>query len=73
MSTLPTADEMLDNAELELNRAYVALSDADDWLNSDWRPAGTTLTAEQARRRRIIRRAITAAKSAINEGKASPR
>jgi len=69
MSTLPTAEEMLHNADFELGVAYRALTDAADWLRSDWRPAGSPLTAAQARRRAAMRQAIDEAKAAISRGR----
>ena len=68
--SLPTPDEMLRNAEVEMTRAYAALGDAADWLRSDWRPVGSSLTDRQAQRKTAMFRAIQAAKDAINEGKA---
>ena len=50
MSQLPAIDEIFARAEAELNKAYKALGDAGDWLHSDWRLVGTTLTDEQAKR-----------------------
>ncbi|MGI5179542.1 hypothetical protein ACQEVZ_24745 [Dactylosporangium sp. CA-152071] len=65
--TLPTPDEMLAHAETDLDRAARALTDAADWLRSDWTPVGSPLTAEQARRRTAMRAAITAASAAISQ------
>jgi hypothetical protein len=61
---------MLARAEAELERAYLALSDAADWLRSDWRPLGSPLTAVQAARRSAMFTAIETAKAAINQAKA---
>lgn len=69
MANLPTPDEMLANAQAELDKAYRALGDAADWLRSDWRPIGSSLTTEQARRRTAMQKAITAAKTSINRGR----
>jgi hypothetical protein len=66
---LPTAAEMLQRAETELNRAYRALSDAADWLRSDWRPVGSPLTTAQAARRNAMFTAIETAKASINQAK----
>jgi hypothetical protein len=68
MTYLPTADEMLDAAEHALREANRALGDAADWLRSDWRPVGSSLTADQAARRIQLRAAISGAKEAINNG-----
>jgi hypothetical protein len=66
---LPSADEMLLQANAKLGEAYAALGDAADWLRSDWAPVGSALTSDQARRRAAMRQAITAAKNAINGGR----
>lgn len=65
MSGLPTRDEMIRNALADLERASSALSDARDWLNSDWRPVGSSLTDEQADARTATRDAIAACKKHI--------
>jgi hypothetical protein len=67
---LPTAAEMLQHAEAELNRAYEALGNAADWLRSDWRPVGSPVTDAQAGRRHALFTAIDTAKAAINQAKA---
>lgn len=66
---LPTREQMLTEADAALSRAYVALSDAADWLRSDWTPVGTPLTAKQATRRERMRTAIAKAKKVITEGR----
>lgn len=73
MSSLPTPDEMFAAAERELDKAYRALGDAGDWLRSDWRPVGSSLTTEQAKRRTRMQAQIAKAKTAINEAKAGAR
>lgn len=69
VTALPTAEEMLRHAEDEFRRARQALTDAADWLRSDWRPLGSALTDEQAHRRIAMRKAITEAMGAINRGR----
>jgi hypothetical protein len=69
MTDLPTAEAMLHHADFELGVAYRALTDAADWLRSDWRPVGSPLTAAQARRRTAMRQAIAEAKTAIERGR----
>lgn len=66
---LPTAAEMLANANAELDKAYRALGDAADWLRSDWHPIGSSLTDEQADARTRMQDAIGEAKAAINRGR----
>lgn len=68
MTELPTPAEMLRHADDCLDKAYVALSDAAEWLWSDW-PPGSVMTDEQAERRTRMFRAITEAKAAINQGR----
>ena len=68
MAGLPTPDQMLAAAEQELRNANRALSDAADWLRSDWQPVGSPLTSAQAAKRRQLQQAITRAKQAINKG-----
>lgn len=65
-TTLPTADEMIRNADAKLSEAYQALNDAADWLQKDWTPTGSPLTDLQARQRNAMRDAIKAARAAIN-------
>lgn len=65
---LPTADQILDHAEQALRKASSALSDARDWLQSDWEPPSTALTEDQADRRTRLRAATAKAKAAIEEG-----
>jgi hypothetical protein len=73
MSSLPTPDEMLAAAEHELDKAYRSLGDAADWLRSDWRPVGSSLTTVQARRRERLQLGIAKAKTAINQAKGGAR
>jgi hypothetical protein len=73
MSQLPTPDQMLAAAERELDNAYRALGDAADWLRSDWRPIGSSLTTEQAKRRQRMQAGIAKAKTAINQAKGASR
>ncbi len=67
MSALPTRPEMMANALASLRQAQSALSDARDWLNSDWRPAGTALTDAQADARSTTRRVVGECKVALTE------
>jgi hypothetical protein len=66
---LPTADEILFRARECLNDAYRALGDAGDWLRSDWKPLGSSLTDAQVRERDRIYKAIETCKNAINRAK----
>lgn len=69
MSNLPTREGMFRHANFELDVAYRGLSDAADWLRSDWQPVGSSLTDAQARARSEIFDAIAEAKNVINRAK----
>jgi hypothetical protein len=69
MAKLPTREEMFEHADAELDRAYKALSAAADWLRSDWKPVGSSLTDVQARRRDRMFSQIEKAKAAINRAR----
>jgi hypothetical protein len=71
MSELPTRREIFLEATDELSAAYRSLGDAADWLRSDWRPVGASLTSAQADARSEMFDAIGAAKTAINRAKDS--
>lgn len=63
---LPTIAEIFTDTQAELSRAYQALGDAADWLRSDWRPLGSSLTAAQVTAKARVYEQIAAAKRAIN-------
>jgi hypothetical protein len=69
VSRLPTRTEIFLNALAELDIAYRALGDAQDWLRSDWQPAGTSLTNAQGDARNAMQDQIAAAKTAVNRAK----
>lgn len=69
MANLPTREEMFARAQERLTEAYQALGDAADWLRSDWRPVGASLTDEQAELRTRMHQEIAAAKAAINRAR----
>ncbi len=71
MATLSTIDEMFDHARAALYRARAELSDARDWLNSDWRPPDATLTDAQAEARSEVFRIIGEAKALIDQARAA--
>ena len=64
--SLPTREQLLTNAAAELQAALEALEQASAWLRSDWTPPGTSLTAEQSRRRQQMRAAIAAMKPVLS-------
>lgn len=69
MSTMPTRRGLFLKATAALDTAYGVLGDAGDWLRSDWRPAGSSLTPAQADARSAMFTAIDEAKAAINRAK----
>lgn len=66
---LPTWPEITDSALTEATRAHASLSDALDWLRSDWAPVGTSLTDAAADARTVARRKFAQAKDLIDEAK----
>lgn len=64
--SLPTREEMLAHALVSLEQAREALSDARDWLASDWRPVGSALTSEQAEARSTTRQVVGRCKGEID-------
>ncbi len=67
--SLPTREEVFTHALTELDTAYKALGDAQDWLRSDWSPVGSSLTDAQADARKAMYDAIAKAKAAVNKAK----
>jgi hypothetical protein len=65
MSQLPTRSEIFTNCDAALRDASSALSDARDWLKSDWTPDGVNLSAAAADARQSILLAIGEAKVLI--------
>lgn len=68
MADLITPEEMIRHADDELGAAYRKLSDASDWLRSDW-PSGMELTNAQVERLKMMRQGIAAAKAAIKSAR----
>ncbi len=66
---LPTREGMFLKAIEELDTAYRALGDAQDWLRSDWTPVGSSLTDAQGDARSAMQDAIAKAKNAVNKAK----
>lgn len=71
MSNLPTREGMFHHARFELDVAYRALADTADWLRSDWKPVGSSLTDAQSEARSAMFDAIGEAKAAINRAKSA--
>ena len=63
---LPTRTEMFGNALAALDSARAALSDARDWLQSDWTPVGSALTPEAGEARQAVLAGIGTTKTAID-------
>jgi len=68
-SELPTWGEIEDHALRHLDAARNEMSEVRDWLNSDWRPAGSPLTAAQAGARREVLRIAAEVKMLIDQAK----
>lgn len=66
---LPTRAEMFAHALEALEHASCSLSDARDWLKSDWRPAGSSLSDAGARARRLGLEYVSDVKGEIEEVK----
>jgi hypothetical protein len=66
---LPTWNEIVSAALDELDRSRDGLSEATSWLRSDWRPAGTALSAEAGDARAEARRLIGQAKELVDQAK----
>lgn len=66
---LPTWPEIERNALADLDKARTALSDARDWLHSDWRPPNLPLTSRQAAAKNHALQMIAEAKIAIDDAK----
>ena len=64
MTELPTPREIFGNSLTALEHARI--SDARDWLRSDWEPVGTSLPQEAAQARAGILTAIGEAKDLID-------
>lgn len=65
-SHLPTVPELIDRSLAELDAAANALEEARAWLvRSDWRPAGSRLTSDQAAARSALSTESAAATAAI--------
>jgi hypothetical protein len=70
MTELPTRTALFANTRDALDRAYSALSDARDWLHSDWAPVGSELSLEAAAARTSVLQAIDETKARIVSAKA---
>lgn len=66
---LPTWPEIKGHAVDHLHAARIEMSDARDWLNSDWRPAGQPLTGAEAKARHEALRIVGHVKELIDEAK----
>ena len=67
--SLPTWAEIEAHAIRHLHAARNEMSEVRDWLNSDWRPAGSTLTPAAADARREVLQIVGEVKEAIDRAK----
>lgn len=63
---LPTRTEIFSSALAALDSARTSLSDARDWLHSDWTPEGSALTTEAGEARQAVLAGIGTTKNAID-------
>ncbi|WP_094287400.1 hypothetical protein [Mycobacterium lehmannii] len=63
---LPSRTDIFVNALAALDSARRSLSDARDWLASDWSPVGSALTPEAAQARGTLLAGIGTTKNAID-------
>ncbi|GGM84723.1 hypothetical protein GCM10012275_64320 [Longimycelium tulufanense] len=68
---LPTQAGITRKTLESLDRARSGLSEARDWLASDWRPLGTPLPSARGDAWRDAQRLISQAKALIDEAKAT--
>lgn len=68
-SSLPTWAEIEAHALRHLHAARNEMSEVRDWLNSDWRPAGSPLTPAAADARAEVLRAVGEVKDIIDRAK----
>jgi hypothetical protein len=69
MTELPTRAQIFANFLAPLDSARQSLSEARDWLRSDWQPAGSDLTDAATEARRSTLHAIGEAKNLIDDMK----
>lgn len=66
---LPTWTEIVDKTLASLDVSRAGLSEARDWLASDWRPLDSAISEEAADARVQLHKLISQAKSLIDEAK----
>lgn len=66
---LPTWPEIEAHALGHLHAARNEMSEVRDWLNSDWRPAGSSLAHAEAEARREVLKIVGEVKNLIDEAK----
>jgi hypothetical protein len=69
MTQLPTRTDIFVNTQDALSTASSALSEARDWIRSDWSPIGSELTTQAAKARTSTLDSIGKAKAAIEAAK----
>lgn len=65
MTELPSREQMFANCAAAVNRASRELSEARDWLRSDWSPAGSSLTSTAGNARLSVLTGIAESKRLI--------
>jgi hypothetical protein len=68
-NNLPTQAEIFTNALDALHEARLRLSDARDWLNSDWKPGSPSLPQAAADARHSVKARIGSLKNEIDAAK----
>lgn len=69
MTQLPTYNEILDHAYDDIHRARGGLSDARDWLASDWKSGSNPTDREPYQARQRARALIAEAKGLLDQAK----
>ncbi|MBL1079479.1 hypothetical protein JK358_34245 [Nocardia sp. 2] len=70
-ANLPTQADIFLKALESVNAARNSLSEARDWLNSDWSPVGSALPGQAGPARTTARQRIAVSKGQIDEAKAA--
>lgn len=66
---LPTWNEIVGNTRESLNKSRNAASEARDWIMSDWRPVGSSLTDDAAEARTTVLKLAGQIKNLVDQAK----